>query len=268
MPSTTTGNNPNGWMENCSRAGRAFYAIGIILLGIQQFIYADFRPVFLPEWPLWLHNPVWAYLAGTGLVVAGVIILFSRKATTTPIVLGGMFLFFFLAFHVPYQFFISQNSFHWGLWTNALKELAFAGGAFVIASSLIDDPLYAGNKTALFLLGRVFFSITMIVFGYCHFLYTDFVVKLVPSWIPGSVFWTYFAGVALIGSGIAIIFKIMLKQVALLLGIMIFLWFILLHIPRAIADPHMDKGNEVTSVFQALAFSGIAFVIAEMGKKK
>src|SRR5882757_7616617 len=100
MPSTTTRNNLNGWMENCSRAGRAFYAIGIILLGIQQFVYADFRPVFLPEWPLWLHHPIWAYIAGAGLVVAGAILLFSKKAITTALVLGGMFLFFFLAFHV------------------------------------------------------------------------------------------------------------------------------------------------------------------------
>jgi uncharacterized membrane protein YphA (DoxX/SURF4 family) len=101
-----------------------------------------------------------------------------------------------------------------------------------------------------------------------HFLYTEFVSKLVPSWIPGSTFWTYFAAVALIGSGIAIIFRIMLKQVALLLGTMLFLWLILLHIPRAIADPHIDKGNEVTSVFQALAFSGMAFIIAGMHKTR
>jgi hypothetical protein len=43
---------------------------------------------------------------------------------------------------------------------------------------------------------------------------------------------------------------------------MIFLWFIMLHIPRAIADPHSGNGNEWTSVFEALAFSGIAFLMA------
>jgi len=30
----------------------------------------------------------------------------------------------------------------------------------------------------------------------------------VPSWIPNHLFWIYFAGIALIGSGIAIILKI------------------------------------------------------------
>jgi hypothetical protein len=34
-----------------------------------------------------------------------------------------------------------------------------------------------------------------------------------------------------------------------------------LHIPRGIADPHSGDGNEWTSVFEALSFSGIAFLI-------
>lgn len=95
-----------------------------------------------------------------------------------------------------------------------------------------------------------------------HFIYTDFVATLVPEWIPGPVFWTRFAGVALIGSGLAIMINIQQHTAALLLGIMIFLWLLLLHIPRAIADPHSGDGNEWTSVFEALAFSGIAFLLA------
>jgi hypothetical protein len=45
------------------------------------------------------------------------------------------------------------------------------------------------------------------------------------------------------------------RLASLMLRIMIFLWFIILHIP--IADPHTAKGNEWTSVLDALAFSGI-----------
>ena len=108
----------------------------------------------------------------------------------------------------------------------------------------------------------------MIVFGIDHFLYTEFVATLVPRWIPAPVFWTYFAAVALIGSGVAIILKIKIRLIGILLGIMLFIWFVILHIPRAVADPYVDKGNEVTSVFEALAFSGIAFVIACMPFRK
>jgi uncharacterized membrane protein YphA (DoxX/SURF4 family) len=108
----------------------------------------------------------------------------------------------------------------------------------------------------------------LIAFGIDHFLYTEFVAPLVPGWIPGHVFWTYFGAVALIGSGVCIMFKIKVRLVSILSGIMLFLWFVILHIPRAIADPNIEKGNEITSVFQALAFSGIAFVIACIYKDK
>jgi hypothetical protein len=155
------------------------------------------------------------------------------------------------------------------VWSNAFKALALSGGAFVVAGSFPEEKTNTGDEPLLMRLlgrvvplGRVFFSITMITFGIDHFLYVSNVATLVPAWIPGHVFWTYFAGVALIGSGTAIILRIRLKLIGILLGTMIFLWFVLLHIPRAIADPSGLKGNEVTSVFEALGFSGIAFVLA------
>ena len=258
-------------MENLIKAGRAFYAIGIVGIAIQQFLYADFRPVILPVWPSWIPwLAAWAYLAGAALVVAGAVILFAKNAGTVSLFLGGAFLLLFLCFHVTNQLFISPYGFHLGLWTDPLKELAFSGGAFVIAGSYPEDKFRAGKSSLVRFLdkfvpgGRIFFSITMIVFGIDHFLYTSFVATLVPAWIPGPIFWTYFAAVALIGSGICIILKIKIKLVGLLLGVMLFLWFVILHIPRAVADPYGAKGNEVTSVFEALAFSGIAFVIAYM----
>jgi uncharacterized membrane protein YphA (DoxX/SURF4 family) len=262
-------------MESLIKAGRAFYAIGIAGLGIQQFIYADFRPVILPQWPSSIPLlVVWAYITGLCLVVAALVILFSKTARSLSLILGMAFLLFFIIFHVTYQLFLSPYSFHLGLWTDPLKELAFSGGAFVLAGSYPEDNLYSDKSSLIrFLdkfipLGRIFFSITMIVFGIDHFIYTEFVATLVPAWIPGHNFWTYFAAVALIGSGVCIILKIKIRLVGLLLGIMIFLWFVILHTPRAIADPYGTKGNEITSVFEALAFSGIAFLIAYTSRAK
>lgn len=256
-------------MENLIKAGRAFYGIGIAGLGVQQFIYADFRPVILPQWPSPIPGLiVWAYLTGVCLVIAGGVIIFAKTARSMSLILGIAFLLFFLVFHVTYQLFLSPYSFHLGLWTDPLKELAFSGGAFVIAGSYPEEKLYTGQTSSkrfldkLIPVGPVFFSITMIIFGIDHFIYTEFVATLVPAWIPGHIFWTYFAAVALIGSGVCIILRIKVRLVALLLGLMLFIWLLILHIPRAVADPRGTRGNEVTSVFEALAFSGIAFVIA------
>jgi uncharacterized membrane protein len=264
-----------GLNENLLKAGRLFYGLGIAALGIMQFIYSDFRPVILPpSWPPWLHGNIQAYIAGAALVIAGIFIAINKKGRNTSLYLGGLLFIFFLVFQVSFTLFIQPNSpRHLGLWTDPLKELALTGGAFVMAGSFLDEE--ASNKNSIILLleklipaGRIFFSIMMIAFGLDHFYYTQFVSTLVPSWIPGSVFWTYFGGIALIGSGIGIILKIKLQLIAVLSGIMLFLWFIFLHIPRAVADPYVGKGNEITSVIEALLFSGIAFVIACISKNK
>ena len=249
-------------MKNLLVVGRCFYGIGIIGIGIQQFIYSEFRPVLLPYWPSSIPSPaVWAYIIGAALVLAGAIIIFSNKARSLSILLGIFFFLLFLCFHVYYQLFLSPHDFHFGNWTNALKELTFSGGAFIMAASFPQTRSFISNKTLL-IIGRIFFSSMLIVFGYDHFLYTEFVATLVPGWIPGHIFWTYFGAVALIGSGLCILLKIQIRWVGILLGLMLFLWLVLLHIPRAIVEPYSGKGNELTSVFQALAFSGIAFVIA------
>jgi uncharacterized membrane protein YphA (DoxX/SURF4 family) len=256
-------------MKNLLPLGRIFYGIGIIAIGVQHFIYSAFRPVILDYWPPSFRSvSIWAYITGAVLILAGAIIIFSKKARLVSFALGIFFLMLFICFHVYYQLFLSPYDFHLGNWTNPLKELAFSGGAFIMAASFPEKNSSAGNNLLL-IVGRVFFSVMLICFGIDHFLYVEFVATLVPSWIPGHIFWTYFAAAALIGSGLCILFKIKIRLVSILLGIMLFIWFVILHIPRAIAaDPNTDKGNEMTSVFQALAFSGIAFVIASIYKDK
>jgi hypothetical protein len=257
-------------MEKLIKSGQVFFGIAIAGLGIQQFLYAGFRPVILPSGSSPLFGIVfWACLTGAVLIAAAFAIIFEKQGRVISLWLGGLFLAFFCFGHVPFELFADPYGQHLGTWTNALKELALSGGAFVVAGSfpLIKingkrQPAIIGWLEKLIPAGPVFFSITMICFGIDHFLYTDFVKSLVPAWIAHEVFWTYFAAVALIGSGIAIIFRIRLRLVGMLLGSMLFLWLLMLHIPRAVADPYGDKGNEITSVFEALGFSGIAFIIA------
>jgi uncharacterized membrane protein YphA (DoxX/SURF4 family) len=108
----------------------------------------------------------------------------------------------------------------------------------------------------------------LIIFGVDHFLYPKFVATLVPAWVGSGIFWTYFAGAALIAGGIGILVKRVAPLAALMTGIMIFLWVFMLHIPRAIADPYSGVGNEWASVFEATAFSGIAFMLAVLSWRR
>jgi hypothetical protein len=159
---------------------------------------------------------------------------------------------------------------HLVAWENAEKELALSSGAFIIAGCFSEkkETSLTRFSTKLIRFGVILFSITIISFGIIHFQYAKDVAEYIPSWIPYRLFWAYVAGAALIGSGIAIILKIRQRLIATLLGTMIFIWFIILHIPKSIASPFAGKGGEVTSAFLALAYSGIAFVIAGANKKQ
>ncbi|MBA4054820.1 MAG: hypothetical protein C0490_08925 [Marivirga sp.] len=255
-------------MNKPVQIGRTFYGIAMVVYGIQQIFYGNFRSVQLPAWQShipWLS--VWATITGIGVACAGAAIIFDKNGRTVSLYLGGIFLFLFLFVHIPFEIYGEVNSStHLALWTNALKELALSGGAFVMAGSFIED-ISRKSGAVRFLekfnpLGSVFFSITMISFGIMHFMYSEFVSSLVPDWFPDHLFWTYFSAVALICSGVSIILKIRTGAVAILLSIMLLLWVILLHVPRAIASPFEARGNELSSVFDALAFCGIAFVIS------
>ncbi|HEV7501284.1 MAG TPA: hypothetical protein VGQ33_14820, partial [Vicinamibacteria bacterium] len=48
---------------------------------------------------------------------------------------------------------------------------------------------------------------------------------------------------------------------AALSGLMVFLWLVMLHIPRALAAPEALRRNEWTAVVEAFALSGIAFAL-------
>ena len=261
-------------MNHLIRTGRAFFALGIIGIALQQFQYGELRPVVFPEWPAgWQASTAASYIVGLALIIASVFILLGKHGEKASLGLARFFLLMF-AFHFVFLVFFNPNSFHLGSWSNALKALVLSGGSLIMAGSFLEESPANDKKKSSFTramekmipFGRIFFSITMILFGIDHFIYTDFVATLVPSWIPGHYFWTYFAAIALIGSGFCIIFKIQFKTVALLTGVMLLIWLVVLHIPRAIADPHGDKGNEVTSVFEALNFAGIALVMAGVKK--
>lgn len=257
-------------MEILIKTARISYGIMIAALGTQQIIYKAFRPVILPPWHLSFPGfTLFVYLLSAIFIAGGLAIVFNKKTKPISLILGAIFLLLFILCQIPYELFADPYYGHLGEWASAEKELVFAGGGFIVAGSFPSQEgsgqkrffiLNLREKTIPF--GSFLMCITFVSFGIDHFLYAKGISSLVPAWIPGAMFWTYFAGAALFCSGIAIILRIKLKLSALLLALMIFLWLIFLHIPRAIADPYGLQGNEVSSVFEAFGFSGIAYLIA------
>ena len=225
-------------MEQLTKIGRLLYGLGLVGAGIHQLLLKDFRPEILPPFPAWAHQyAVFPILAGIALIFSGSMI--SGVFMTRPVIqkniclyAGFSFLAIIITCHLPYVLiFSADKASRLDVWFDAGEELAYCGGAFVMAGSFAENN-WSPNKKNLFLIrleklipfGRIFFAILMLLFGCSHFVFTDFVATMVPKWIGAPLFWTYFAGAALIASSIAIIFKIWIKVVALLLAIMLFLF--------------------------------------------
>ncbi|MBS1801291.1 MAG: hypothetical protein JSS95_15880 [Acidobacteria bacterium] len=248
--------------------GRCFFAIGLASIGLMHFFFMNFPPVTVPEFPAWLPlRLLWVLAVGAALTAAGVCILFNLRGRKVAAWTGVALLALVVIAHVPNQL-ASKYVAVLGAWTNTLKELALAGGAWIAALSFGEDgaELPEWLKRAL-PLGRYFFGVMLALFGAEHFLYSKFVATLIPVWAGPQMFWTYFAGTALIAGGLGIMVKPVARLASLLTGVMIFSWVLLLHIPRAIADPYTGVGNEWASVFEALAFSGMAFMLALLHEK-
>jgi hypothetical protein len=257
-------------MEKLVKIGRWFFAICLAGLAGQQFYYGDFLPLFVPPFTTSsTGHAVLAYLLSIVLVGSAIALVLEKRPRTVMLLLGGLFLVLVVFGHLPYVLWIERRGDSIGAWTYALKLLSFAGTCLIIAASFPEE--WASPKMERFLIrplealipaGAAMFAVMLIIYGIDHFLYVEGVKTIVPTWVGSSTFWTYFSAVALICSGIAFIFRIWVKQVGILLGVVIFIWFLILHIPRAAVAPASDKGNELSSVFTSLGGSGACFVLA------
>src|SRR5215468_2751995 len=80
-------------------------------------------------------------------------------------------------------------------WCGVRADFDFAGALWSAAAA-------AGLTDAH---GLLAFALSLMVFGYQHFLYAKFIATLVPAWIPFHLFWVYFTGVGLMVTGLAVL---------------------------------------------------------------
>jgi len=247
-------------MENLIKTGRVFFAVAMGFFGRQYLTYASGAgPAPGPPWPP--GRPLWAYVSGIALIVAGLSIMTGKRARLTAVLLGTGLLLRVMTVHLPR---VVTNLHDPGPWTSAGEMLAMCGGAFVLAGTLsggrLSSNLLSSTPDKMTQLGRYLYALPLFIFGVQHLMYARFVATLVPAWIPGQLFWAYFVGVAFFAAALSIIVRKITPLAPILLGLMFLLWVILLHLPRVIAAPH--DGKEWTSAFVALAMSGSAYAVA------
>jgi uncharacterized membrane protein len=238
----------------------SFYAVAIIAFGVQQFIFRDViigRPL---AWPTWLEGlTIVAYVTGLLLIITGIGVVLNKK------ILYGLLsvaIFVFIWAGLRNLYYVIAHLDPGAMLTNSGKALTIGSGALLVAWTQIEKENQTKLNYQISKLASIcqyFTGFFLLVSGVQHFLFVDFVKFLIPAWLPGSVFWTYFAGVALAASGLGLLTGIKASLAATLAGWMVFAWLLMLHLPRAIASSNQ---NEWTAVFEALAVSGILLILS------
>ena len=250
-------------MERLVVIGRLFFAAAFIGLGVEHFIFREFVSGRAPAWPAAIPGRmIWAYLTGAVFIIASIAVIIGKKARQALVLAGALILVWALLRHLPV---VAADSLFASTWTRAGKALAFFGGAWALAGTLPKTNGERRSALARFvnlgrefvLIGRICLATFLLITGVQHFLHTPFVATLIPAWFPGDpVFWTYFAGVALLAGGLGLLISWTAPLAALLAGTMVFSWFWIIHIPRTFLSV-----SDSIAVFEALAVSGIAFGI-------
>lgn len=238
--------------------GRCFLGVAAAASGVLQLSTGELVRLVPNAGAEGDPSPSTPYLVGVVLFAAGSAIAAGRRVRLAGSVVAGLILLSLVLVQVPR---LAENPSAFFMWTNPLKGLALAGGLGLLAAALSGQEA-RGSRPArgLEALAVLFLAVFLFVCGLQHFVYADFVTALVPSWIPGRRFWTYLTGAALIAGGIGILVPWISERAATLTAAMVLLWVVLLHIPRAVTGP--DHAGEAAGVFEALAISGIALLVA------
>jgi uncharacterized membrane protein len=245
--------------------GRWFFGLALLGLGAEHF---GFRAFVTGRAPAWSDDVpgmlVWVYGSGALVMLVGAAVLVRRGARQAAVALAGLLFIWALLRQLPVA---AADSLLGGSWTQVGKALTFVGGSLAVAATFppVGQGATAGgwrrfaNATEPFVrAGRYCLASFLILAGMQHFKYLAFVATLIPAWFPGNpVLWSQFAGIALLTFGVGLLFARTAPLAALLTGLMIFSWFWIVHLPRI----HTSVSDGI-AIFEALAFSGIAFVVA------
>jgi uncharacterized membrane protein len=253
-------------MKRLITAGSTILGLSLIGFGVVQLVTQNFLTSLLPFTTL-PAKLLWVNVTAIMFLLCGVFLMLRKSAARAATVTALLFTLFFLYPHLPR---LLSNIYDPRVWTVAFETLAIASGAWIISAAAISDaektkkwmaPAQVAGK-----LSRFVFAICLLVFGIQHFMYTKFIVSLMPAWLPAKIVWAYLVEFGFILAALSLFLNKLVNQSMFLLGSMFLSWVILLHGPRALSKP--TDANEWTSLCLALAISGIAFYISAVAVRR
>jgi len=206
----------------------------------------------------------WAYFVGFALLAASLSIATKTQVRWSGLLFGIMMFLFVAMVHIPRALASPSDRIPW---TIVIREMSFAGGAWILAGNAKQGP----GKSKLITVGRVLIAIAALFFGVEHFLHPAGcpgvpLEKLMPAWIPGRLLIGYLTGAILLVAGASILLARKTRMAATYLGTWIVLLVLFIYGPILIvqmSDPSTAVKVEGINYFaDTLLFAAAILALA------
>jgi uncharacterized membrane protein len=137
-----------------------------------------------------------------------------------------------------------------------------AGIAALVAGLFLVRPRFAAASGAgkILALGPVCEAVALAIFAAEHFLLARDLSGIVPRWLPGPLFWTYFVGVALLAAAVSFIAWRYVSWSAILLALLFLIIVATIDLPNL--PSHIHERLFWTLTVREMSFAGGAMVLA------
>jgi uncharacterized membrane protein len=236
-------------------------AVALAIFAAEHFLAArDLSGVV----PRWLPGALfWTYFVGAALLAAAISFIAWRYVRWSASLLALFFLIIVAIVDLPN---LPKEVHERLFWTLTVREMAFAGGAMVLAGSQWPRGVSAGRSagTVLIVLGRLIVACVFIFYAIEHFLFPRFVPgvpleKMTPAWIPAPTLIAYIVGITLLVTGVGLMIRRTRRIAAAIAGTVLVLLTIFFYIPILITEIHSPLAVEgVNYVGDTLLFAATA----------
>ena len=251
-----------GGLDKVVALANLCFAIPLAVFGAEHLSGAKFIMLAIPSYMPW--RLFLAYFVGVALLCAALSIATKIQVRWSGLLFGIMMCVFVAMLHIPRAL---VNPGARIPWTIVIREMSFAGGAWILAGAAMRGR--SGSK--LITVGRLLLAIAAIFFGVEHFLHPANcpgvpLEKLTPAWIPGRLLVGYLTGAILLVAGVCILLNRKARMAATYLGAWLVLLVLLIYVPILIAqisDPNVAAQIEGINYFaDTLLFGGAILALA------
>jgi hypothetical protein len=185
-------------------ATRLFFALTMIAIGFIGLIGGGFAPIWQPVPETAPAREFLAYLCTFVSLACGAGLLGKRTAAPAALVLFVYLFVWAAVFKGP---FIVRAPLVEGSYQSIGENAVLIAAAWVLYAELARTRNFPAGEIGL-RVAWLLYGLALIAFGSSHFVYLSLTAPLVPSWLPGHVFWAYLTGCIYLLSGAAIVTRI------------------------------------------------------------